>query len=349
MHEVLYAPGLGYYTAGLRKLARRSTHGQAVPDADFVTAPELSVTFGQTLAQQIFQVMRNEGLKRIIEFGPGTGQLACDILDELAHLGLHDVQYELIEVSDDLKAQQAETFQKHGYTAHWLDTIPDRFEGIIVANEVLDAMPVHLLGWADDETVFQRGVDWDGQQFIWSDRPAPQALAEQLASCMPPLPGYVTEVCPQAQAWIRTLASHLHKGLILLIDYGFTQSEYYHPQRAQGTLMCHIQHRAHSDPFFAPGLQDLTAHVDFTAMADAAFESGLDVLGFTSQARFLLNAGLTDLLLRGEINQNPAQMRKVEMLISEAEMGELFKVLALGRDIDPLLIGFVRGDRRHLL
>lgn len=349
MAEVLYAPGLGYYTAGSHKLALRSEHEQRSLTGDFVTAPELSAAFGRTLARQMAQVMKDNGLSRILEFGAGSGQLACDVLDALHREGMTDIDYQILEISDDLRVRQQALLKHTPFRVTWLDRIPDGFAGIVVANEVLDAMPVHIVRWSEDGQVNEMGVVAKDRGFTWEERRAAPALAEHLARCMPPLPGYTTEISLDAQAWIRTLAGHLQRGLILLVDYGFTQTEFYHPQRSHGTLMCHIQHRAHDDPFFAPGLQDITAHVDFSAIAATAHQSGLDVLGYTSQARFLLNAGLHEVLQQDPQLQTPSALRALEKLISEAEMGELFKVLALGRGIETPLEAFRRSDRRHQL
>lgn len=348
MAEVLYAPGLGYYAAGSHKLALRNSHDERIPGGDFVTAPELSPAFGHTIAHQISQVMRRENLHQILEFGAGSGQLALDITTYLRQSGL-DVDYSILEVSEDFRDRQQALLAQSG-NVQWLEAIPESFEGIIVANEVLDAMPVHLVKWSDDgASVLERGVILDHGEFAWLDRHADPSLARILASRMPALPGYLTELNLQAQAWTHTLASHLKRGLILLIDYGFSASEFYHPQRCHGTLMCHIQHRAHDNPFFAPGLQDITAHVDFSAIAASAHEAGLDVLGFTSQARFLLNAGLHEIVLRDPNLQKGPAVRAIEKLLSEAEMGELFKVMALGQNIHPDLDSFRRGNRLHQL
>ena len=195
----------------------------------------------------------------------------------------------------------------------------------------------------------ERGVALDDSQaFIWEDRPANTALAQAVAARMPALPGYLSEINLQGEAWIEAMGHWLTHGAALLLDYGFPRREYYHPQRATGTLMCHLRHHAHGDPFVAPGVQDITAHVDFTAMADAAVDAGLQVLGYTSQARFLMNAGIVEQL--GKLD--PTDTRKyaqavgpVQKLLSEAEMGELFKVLAVGQRIDKPLMGFSRGDR----
>lgn len=349
MAQALYAPGLGYYTAGSVKLASASAtdaRGTPIAQGDFVTAPELSPLFGHTIARQVAQVLH--GTDTVLEFGAGTGALADSVLNALDHMGLA-VQYRIIEVSADLRSRQQARLASYGDRVQWLDALPDSFSGCVLANEVLDALPISLFCWGPDATVLERGValDADGH-FIWQDRPANAELANAVAARMPALPGYVSEVNLQAEAWIRAMGGWLTRGAALLFDYGFPRSEYYHPQRAGGTLMCHLHHHAHANPFVAPGVQDITAHVDFTAMADAAFAAGLQVLGYTSQARFLMNAGLPELLAQ----YDPANARAyaqtiapVQKLLSEAEMGELFKVLAVGRGIESPLLGFKRGDR----
>ena len=345
MAEALYAPGLGYYAAGSQKLATRQTLSQPRSAAgDFVTAPELSKAFGFTLAQQVADVLRQCSSPSILEFGAGSGQLAHDVLTALAAMGIKPT-YHILDVSADLANRQQQCLSVFGEQVRWINALPDTFEGVVLANEVLDAMPVHLVGWSDQHTVFERGVIWQNNQFAWQDRVATPLLTAALSQKMPALPGYLTEINLQAQAWVNGMSTWLKKGVALLIDYGFPSAEYYHPQRHQGTLMCHVQHRSHANPLIFPGLQDITAHVDFSAIADAAFDAGLDVLGYTSQARFLLNAGILELLDK----QADTDRRGLDKLLSEAEMGELFKVLAVGKGIDTSLRGFARGDRLHQL
>lgn len=352
MAEALYAPGLGYYAAGNVKLADPRANVRT-PAGDFITAPQLTPLFARTLARQAAQVLRQTGVHAVLEFGAGSGALAEDMLRELDALGLSDTQYLILEVSADLRARQAERLTPFGDRVRWLDALPAGFRGCVLANEVLDAMPVSLFRWRPDGVALERGVALDpARNFVWEDRPAPPRLAEAVAARMPTLPGYVSEINLQAEAWIGAMGGWLKHGAALLVDYGFPRSEYYHPQRASGTLMCHLRHHAHGDPFTAPGLQDITAHVDFTAMADAALAAGMQVLGYTSQAHFLMNAGLMDLL--AQIDPTDAQtyaqtVAPVQKLLSEAEMGELFKVLALGRGITQPLIGFARGDRLNKL
>jgi len=353
MEQALYAPGLGYYTAGAAKLgASPGAPGHALPAGDFVTAPELSPLFARTVAQQVHQVLNDTGTDAVLEFGAGTGALAEGVLAGLQDLGLA-ARYFIVEVSADLRQRQQARLAPYGSRVQWLDALPESFEGCVLANEVLDAMPAALFAWSDTAQVMERGVTLaDSGDFAWSDRPAAPALAQAVAARMPPLPGYASELNLRAEAWMRELGRWLRRGAALLFDYGFPRHEYYHPQRAGGTLMCHLRHHAHADPFAAPGLQDITAHVDFTAMADAALAGGLDVLGYTSQARFLVNAGLLELLARLDPADAAGYARlagPVQTLLSEAEMGELFKVLAVGRGIDGPLAGFARGDRRGAL
>ena len=348
MAEALYAPGLGYYAAGNVKLADPAD-AAALPSGDFVTAPQLTPLFARTLARQAADVLAQTGTSAVLEFGAGTGALAEGVLRELDALGQAHTDYLILEVSADLRAVQAKRLAPFGARVRWLDALPASFSGCVLANEVLDAMPVSLFRWSEDAMPLERGVALGAHdEFVWEDRPASPALAAALAGRMPALPGYVSEINLQAEAWIGAMGGWLERGAALLIDYGFPRSEYYHPQRAGGTLMCHLRHHAHGDPFTAPGLQDITAHVDFTAMADAAQAAGLQVLGYTSQARFLMNAGLMELLAQLDPSDAAAYARAVapvQKLLSEAEMGELFKVLAVGRGITAPLRGFARGDR----
>ena len=344
MELALYAPGLGYYSGGARKFGG---------GGDFVTAPELSPLFAQTLAAQVAQVMAASA-PRILEAGAGSGALAVDLLLELERRGALPERYEILELSGELRARQQEAIARGA--AHlaarvaWRDTLPDTFSGVVVANELLDALPTNLVAWRDDG-IFERGVGLENGTFAWRERPATGALlavSQRLTLGAP----YVSEINLAACAWISEWGRILQQGALLLIDYGFPQREYYHPQRAQGTLMCHYRHHAHGDPFWLPGLNDITAHVDFTASAEAGFDAGLDVLGYTSQAQFLLNCGLAQLLEQRQADGAAAYAALAsgaQKLISPAEMGELFKVLALGRGIAEPLLGFVSGDRAHAL
>lgn len=348
MGEALYAPGLGYYAAGNIKLDSLSS---TTPAGDFVTAPELGPLFAQTLASQVAAILQGSHSSQVLEFGAGTGALASGILDALDALGVR-ARYEIMEVSADLRAVQRERLARFGDRVTWRDTLPTAFSGCVLGNELLDAMPVRAFAWDDQGLhVQERGVALDESgAFVWAARPADAELDAAVRQRMPPLKGYVSEVNLQAEAWMRGLAHWLERGAALLIDYGFPQSEFYHPQRAGGTLMAHIRHHTHADVLAAPGIQDITAHVDFTAMAQAALDGGLDLLGYIAQGRFLMNAGLASHLAASTDARHRAQwLTAVNMLTSEAEMGELFKVLAVGRGIDVALTGFSTRDRRHAL
>ncbi|MBV6272588.1 SAM-dependent methyltransferase [Alcaligenaceae bacterium CGII-47] len=346
MQAALYTPGLGYYSAGSTKFSHAG---------DFTTAPEISPLFGQTLARQVAQILRAVDSTNVLEFGAGSGALAAALIPALQDMGLF-VNYQIIELSADLRTRQATRLAHVQPAVQWHDTLPEAFSGCVLANEVLDAMPATLFRWNEAGALMQLGVSLNKltdaiSPFCYAERPAPDVLAGQIAPRMPPLPAYRSEINLQAEAWVRQMGQWLTRGAALLIDYGFPQHEYYHPQRAQGTLMCHFRHHAHDQALVLAGLQDITTHVDFTAMADAALEGGLDVMGYTSQARFLMNAGLTD-LIRSPGEDSTARARQLtafNTLVSEAEMGELFKVLAVGRGLDEALLGFVPGDRRDRL
>ncbi|MCC2595749.1 SAM-dependent methyltransferase [Pusillimonas sp. MFBS29] len=354
MDMALYAPGLGYYAAGSTKF------GATLPTGDFTTAPELTPLFAQTLARQVRQILLASDSCTVLEFGAGSGAMAAAMIPALRELGLDPV-YQILEVSGDLQQRQRQQLASFGDAVQWLTALPHEFSGCILANEVLDAMPVTLFSWDQQGQLQELGVrmapataDDTSSPFELAQRTATSQLQEILARRMPPLPGYQSEINLRAEAWVREMSTWLKQGAALLIDYGFPQHEYYHPQRAEGTLMCHYRHHAHAQPLLYAGLQDITAHVDFTAMADAALEGGLDVLGYTSQARFLMNAGLPELLAHpAPIGTSPATQTQtlsaVQKLLSEAEMGELFKVLAIGRGMDQPLLGFIRGDRRDRL
>ncbi|HEX7952803.1 MAG TPA: SAM-dependent methyltransferase [Burkholderiales bacterium] len=344
MERALYAPGLGYYVAGATKLG---------DEGDFVTAPEISPLFGRALAHQIAQLMQRSA-GQVIELGAGSGAMAADILDELHGLGCLPQRYAILEPSPQLVTRQQDLLrQRHPVLSgriEWLSAPPARFDGVVIANEVLDALPVHLVAWRKDG-VFERGVGWqDG--FVWAERPLAPGALRAAAEAIGAATGYVSEIALLAPALVGSLSAAVGTGALLLIDYGFGRREYYHPQRVQGTLMCHYRHRAHGDAFHLPGLQDLSAHVDFTAIAEAGIDAGMKLLGYTTQAHFLVNCGITRLL-----EQHPEQApiprmvlsAGVQKLLSPAEMGELFKVIALGRGIDGPLLGFASGDKSRLL
>jgi SAM-dependent MidA family methyltransferase len=345
MEAALYAPGLGYYAAGAMKFGAAG---------DFVTAPELTPLFGRTLAHAIAPVLVETG-GDILELGAGSGKLALDVLGELERLDALPARYGILEVSADLRArQQARIAQERpdlAHRVHWLDALPAAFEGVILGNEVFDALPVDVVHWTTSGPQ-AHGVVQQGEGFAWQDRPIDDPALRARAAALDLAPGYLSEISLAANALIAALAHSLQRGLILMIDYGFSAGEYYHPQRHMGTLRAHYRHHALDDPFYLPGLCDLTAHVDFSALARAGKEAGLDLAGYASQANFLLNAGLTELLMQTPPTDAAAflpQSNAVQRLVSPAEMGDLFKVIALTKGALPQLAGFARGDRRHTL
>jgi SAM-dependent MidA family methyltransferase len=339
MALALYAPGLGYYANHGRKFGLMPQSG-----SDFVTAPELSPLFGRALARQIAQALAASGTREVWEFGAGSGALAAQLLEALADLGQPLDRYTIVDLSGTLRERQQERLAAHGATVRWVDALPDAIDGVIVGNEVLDAMPVQLLHF-DGTQWLERGVMARDSGFGWSDRPT--TLRPPVDG--PFVPGTVTEVHPQARAFITTLAERLTRGAAFFIDYGFPEAEYYHPQRTGGTLMCHRAHQADTDPLVDVGLKDITAHVDFSGIALAAQEAGLHVLGYTSQAHFLFNCGVTELLDGADL----IARANAQKLLAEHEMGELFKVIgfAKGCDADFLdaPLGFAHGDRTHTL
>jgi SAM-dependent MidA family methyltransferase len=348
MELSLYAPGMGYYSGGARKFGAAG---------DFVTAPELTSAFSQTLGAQAAQILALSA-PQVIEVGAGSGRLAADLLLELERRGALPERYAILDLSGELRARQRATIAERA--AHlvdrvaWLDRLPAHFDGLVLANELLDAMPVHLVAWRS-EGICERGVAWQDERFVWIDRPAHGRLLERaqaLATEYAIPPGYLSEICLAAPAWVDAWAGILRRGALLLIDYGFPRREYYHPQRAAGTLMCHYRHYAHGEPFYLPGLQDITAHVDFTAIVEAGCAAGLDLLGYTTQAAFLFNCGLTEVLARTPADDAARYLplaNAAQKLISPAEMGELFKVIALGKGLTEPLLGFLHGDRSATL
>ena len=349
MAEALYTPGLGYYSGGARKFG---------PGGDFITAPELTPLFGQAIASQVQQIMELSA-PHIIEAGAGTGLLAADLLLELELRGSLPDSYAILEVSGELRERQFDTIATKvphlASRVSWLEGLPEHFSGALVANEVLDVMPVHLIAWRP-EGIFERGVALgDEGQFVWADRPVSGKVADAAAALDRPLPSegeYVSELNLAGRAWIAEWAERLEKGAMLLVDYGYPRAEYYLDSRSTGTLLCYFRHHAHGDPFLWPGLNDITAFVDFTAAAEAGFAAGLDILGYTDQANLLFNCGVLACLARRAPEDSVDYIRAakaVQRLTGPHEMGELFKVIAMGRGIEQPLIGFLRGDRLHAL
>lgn len=351
MELALYAPGLGYYSAGSRKFGEQG---------DFVTAPETSDLFARCIAHQCRQILEETGGGELLEFGAGSGVLAADLLLALATLGALPERYLIVEVSPDLRARQKALLQQRVPQlldrVSWLDGFPEPgFRGLVIANELLDAMPVHRFrieqGRILEQYVALQGgglaTQWDspsqvlesGVERLWeadNDRPD----------------DYESELNLRAAPWLREMARRLEQGVVLLIDYGYNRTEYYHPQRDRGTLMCHFRHRAHTDPLFCPGLQDITANVDFTGLAEVALDAGLRVCGYTTQAYFLFGCGLERLVSESDPNdvqRHLMLMQGVKRLTLPAEMGERFKVLGLCRGIESRPIGFSLQDMRGRL
>ena len=365
MNRALYTPGLGYYSGGARKFGGAG---------DFVTAPEMTPLFGQTLARTIAPILATSA-PIVTEAGAGTGKLAGDLLQALEALGQLPERYDILELSAELAERQRAHLQAtvpHLMDRiHWLNQLPETLSGVLVGNEVLDAMPVELVRWqrGGAHDVERLGVSIEaldgGVRFITAQAPAEQAAPPALTECVRALAekhdwpdNYTTEIPDAGPAWITTLAQRLTRGALLLIDYGFPRHEFYHHERTGGTLMCHYRHRAHPDPYYWPGLQDITTHVDFTRIAEAGFDAGLDVTGYCTQAGWLMDAGLLDLLAAAQPKDYTQAdgnwvrtQHAVQTLLSPAEMGEFFKVILLtkGLPTDLRIPGFLRSDRSHTL
>ncbi len=350
MTQALYAPGLGYYARGstvfgvMPQGLRNAKGGVTGAGSDFVTAPEITPLFGQALARQVAQAMQATGTDEVWEFGAGTGALALQMLDALTALEVPVRRYTIVDLSQPLKVRQQDTLHDYAHLVHWASELPEALHGVVVGNEVLDAMPVKLLARVGGAW-FERGVVWaeadDAVGLRWQDRPT---------DLRPPLdvPGehdYLTEIHPQGEAFVRTLGDRLTTGAIFLLDYGFPEAEYYHEQRHMGTVMCHQGHRADGNPLADVGRKDITAHVNFTGIGVAAQDAGLEVLGYTSQAHFLINCGLLDAMQSAPLAERSAGQK----LILEHEMGEFFKVIGLTRGAYWDAMGFSRGDRTHRL
>ena len=363
MAQALYTPGLGYYANDSTKFGTLPATG-----SDFVTAPEMSPLFGLTLSAQVAQALQVSHTTEVWEFGAGSGALALQMLDALAAMGQPLTRYNIVDLSGSLRVRQQLKLQKYADTVRWVSELPDTMQGVVIGNEVLDAMPVKLLARVKG-VWFERGVALGphqpsalpagentpdkpalaaaavqadaGASFVWQDRPT---------DLRPPLEvegehDYLTEIHPQAESFIRTLADKLTMGAAFFLDYGFPEREYFHPQRHMGTVMCHLQHKSDPDPLALAGLKDITAHVNFTGIALAAQEAGLNVLGYCTQARFLINCGIGPLL-----DAAPLAVRaQAQRLILEHEMGELFKVVGLTAGEPWHAIGFAQGDRTHTL
>ena len=351
MELALYAPGVGYYTAGMRKFGAQG---------DFVTAPEISALFSRTLAHQVKQVLDLCGGGDVLEFGAGSGRLAVDMLQELEALDALPERYLILELSPDLRQRQqrlvAEEIPHLGERMQWLERLPQqRLRGVVVANEVMDAMPVHRfrVSSGNREMMQEEMIACTAGKLKKERRPASAVLRQEVEKLGIELPSECeSEINLRLKPWIAAISDVLEQGAVLLIDYGYTRSEYFHPQRSEGTLMCHFRQYAHGDALFYPGLQDITAHVDFTAVAEAADDAGLNVAGYTNQAGFLLACGIERLLQSAAADQNTAWFQQtggLKRLVLPSEMGERFKVMALTRNIDEPLMGFSMKNMLHQL
>ena len=334
MALALYAPGLGYYANSSRKFGRMPASG-----SDFVTAPEMTPLFGQALAVQVADALAATGTDEVWEFGAGSGVLAAQLLDAL---GERVRRYTIVDLSGSLRERQQEALARFAGKVGWVDALPEEISGVVVGNEVLDAMPVKLLARIGGSW-HERGVTAAGPAGAlgWADRASELRPPAEIAGAH----DYLTEIHPQAEAFVRTLADRLVRGAAFFIDYGFSESEYYHPQRHMGTLMCHRAHLADSDPLPDLGQKDITAHVNFTGLAISAQEAGLPTLGYTTQARFLINCGVLSLMEQAPLAERVAAHR----LLAEHEMGELFKVIGFHRGPFWDAVGFREGDRTHTL
>lgn len=336
MAIALYTPGLGYYANDTAKFGALPTSG-----SDFVTAPEISPVFGQLLAVQIAEALAKTGTREVWEFGAGTGALALQVLDELQRLGVEIERYTIVDLSGTLRARQQVKLVAHAPKVVWAHELPAHMQGVVIGNEVLDAMPVHLLA-RKSGVWHERGVALHSTELAWADQPT---------DLRPPMDvegdhDYVTEIHPQGEAFIRTLGEQLTQGAVFLIDYGFGESEYYHPQRHMGTMVCHRLHQMDDNPLVDLGLKDITAHVNFTGTAVAAQDAGFDLLGYTTQAHFLINCGLQAKL---DALDTAGRVMAVKLMM-EHEMGELFKVIGLSKGVPAWdALGFVHGDRSHRL
>ena len=350
MALALYAPGLGYYASGSRKFGLMPARNSGKPNghagageggSDFATAPEMSAHFGRTLARQVGEALAATGTREVWEFGAGTGALAQQLLETL---GPHVERYTIVDLSGSLRERQAARLATYAEKVQWVSSLPDQFSGVVVGNEVLDAMPVKLL--ARVQSAWQeRGVVLHENALVFADRPTALRPPFEIEGSH----DYLTEIHPQGEGFVRTLADRLQRGAAFLIDYGFPEHEYYHRQRSMGTVMCHRAHQVDADPLADVGSKDITAHVNFTGIALAGQEAGLSVLGYTSQGRFLLNCGLID----GLHNASFGERAMVQKLVNEHEMGELFKVIGFAArtaaDAGWVPIGFASGDRSHTL
>jgi SAM-dependent MidA family methyltransferase len=351
MDAALYAPGLGYYCGGAQKLGA---------GGDFITAPEVSALFGACVASQCAEVLKELGAGSILEIGAGSGCLAADILARLETLGQLPERYEILEVSADLRQRQREhILQRLPHLmarVSWLDRLPEQdFDGLIIANEVLDALPVARFRWRA-EGVEELGASLERDTFAWAARAADPGVRQQVHGLSQAAggwdDGYVSEYCPRVVAWTQAVTRCLRRGAVLWFDYGLPRAQYYLPERHDGTLLCHFRHRVQADPFQHVGLQDITAWVDFTLLAEASRESGFELAGFATQALFLAGAGIDQEMHRlaaGDANRFARLANQARRLMLPGEMGERYKAMLWLRGLDIPLQGFALQDLRHTL
>ncbi len=351
MEMALYEPGLGYYSAGARKLGA---------SGDFVTAPEVAPVFSRCLAGQCAEILATLGGGDVLELGAGSGVMAAGVLHELELLGRLPARYLVLDVSADLRDRQRATLEQSVphllERVEWLDRLPEAFEGVVLANEVLDAMPVERFVSRGGEFNTLGVTDYFGR-FDWSEVPGSpelrehvRVIAREVGEAWPA--GYTSEVNAGLARWLASVAAALSRGVMLFVDYGLPRREYYSPERSTGTLLCHFRHRFHDDPFDRIGLQDITAWVDFTAVAEAAVAAGLEVAGYTTQAHFLIGNGIGEFVANVEgldVVQRVNLSRQAMVLTLPGEMGERFKVIALAKGYDSALRGFAVRDLRHTL
>ncbi len=347
MESALYAPGYGYYTAGSRKFGE---------SGDFITAPESSPLFARCLARQCQQVLELLQGGSVLEVGAGSGVMAADLLLELERLEVLPDRYMILELSPDLKSRQQETLSQKAPNllsrVEWIEVLPESgFRGVVVANELLDAMPVSRFRLNGGEPL-EQVVRWRDDKFV-SDWVAPVTPGFSVAvePALKMLEGRVddfeSEVNLRLAPWLQALGQTVSAGSVILIDYGHPRAEYYHPQRSQGTLMCYYRHRAHDNPYVYPGLQDITAHVDFTAVAEAGVAAGFELAGYTTQAYFLMATGLDQLMAQSDPNDVVAHMQLaqgVKRLTLPSEMGEQFKVIGFSKGVEGAMMGFSMRD-----
>ncbi|AWD32745.1 hypothetical protein CKSOR_00644 [Candidatus Kinetoplastibacterium sorsogonicusi] len=349
MDKVLYTPNLGYYDSKNLRIHNYLNDKNYL--SDYITAPEIDNIFAQTLSIQIEQILQECKTFNILEIGAGNGSLAYEIIKFFQNKNIL-VRYFIIDISNSLIKQQKKLLNNFSNQIEWLINPPKDFVGCVIANELLDAMPISIFK-SSNNNIMQLGVTLNNEEeFIWAEEKVNIKLSQKIQKRLSPINQYIYEINFRAENWIKNIVKWLRKGVVILIDYGFPRKEYYHPERLNGTLMCHIKHYAHTNPLIAPGEQDITAHIDFTAIAENAISTNLQIMGYTTQSHFLINSGILNILSKTDINDHKLYLKKtnaVKKFLSETDMGELFKVIAIGKDIELDLIGFANGNRKYSL